>query len=141
VADRVRLTGAVAREDVPALLRSADAVACVPRYEPFDGVALEAMACGRPVVATDAGGMRDTVVDQVTGVLVPPGQPDALAAALRDVLGSPTLRAAYGIAGRDRVLARYGWDQVAAATAQVYEDAVAARRRVAAVPEGAGGPG
>ena len=67
VADRVRLLGAVARPDVPALLRSADAVVCVPWYEPFGIVPLEAMACGRPVVASAVGGIQDTVVDQVTG--------------------------------------------------------------------------
>jgi glycosyltransferase involved in cell wall biosynthesis len=91
------------------------------------------------VVASAVGGIQDTVVDQVTGLLVPPRRPDALAAALRDVLASPTMAAAYGIAGRDRVLARYGWERVAAATAQVYTEVVTARRRgrnrVAGVPE------
>ncbi|WP_343946036.1 glycosyltransferase, partial [Pseudonocardia zijingensis] len=131
VADRVHLTGPADRDDVAALLRSADVVACVPWYEACDGVALEAMACGRPVVGSDVGGMRDTVVDQVTGVLVPPRRPDALATALRELLGSTTLAAAYGIAGRDRVLARYGWDQVGPATERVYTEVVAARSRVA----------
>jgi glycosyltransferase involved in cell wall biosynthesis len=144
VADRVHIVGPVARTEVPALLRSADAVVCVPWYEPFGIVPLEAMACGRPVVASAVGGIQDTVVDQVTGLLVPPRRPDALAAAVRDVLGSPTMGAAYGIAGRDRVLARYGWERVAAATAQVYTEVVDARRRgrdrVAAVPEPAGVP-
>jgi D-inositol-3-phosphate glycosyltransferase len=141
VADRVHLTGPVDRTDVPALLRSADAVVCTPWYEPFGIVPLEAMACGRPVVASAVGGIQDTVVNQVTGLLVPPRRPDALAAALRDLLASPTMGAAYGIAGRDRVLARYDWERVAAATALVYDDVVTARRRrdqVAAVPEPAG---
>jgi D-inositol-3-phosphate glycosyltransferase len=141
VADRVHLAGPVARCDGPALLRSADAVACVPWYELFGIVPLEAMACGRPVVASAVGGIQDTVVDQVTGLLVPPRRPDVLAAALRDLLGSPTMGTAYGIAGRDRVLARYDWERVAAATAQVYGDVVAARARrgrMAAVPEPAG---
>jgi glycosyltransferase involved in cell wall biosynthesis len=141
VADRVHFTGPMARTDVPALLRSADAVVCVPWYEPFGIVPLEAMACGRPVVASAVGGIQDTVVDQVTGLLVPPRRPDALAAALRDLLASPTMGAAYGIAGRDRVLARYDWERVAAATVQVYDDVVATRRRrdrMAVVSETAG---
>jgi glycosyltransferase involved in cell wall biosynthesis len=128
VVDRVDLIGPVARPDVPALLRSADAVVCVPWYEPFGIVPLEAMACGRPVVASAVGGMQDTVVDQVTGLLVPARRPDVLAAALRELLGSPTLGTAFGIAGRDRVLARYDWERVAAATAAVYEDVVAVHR-------------
>jgi D-inositol-3-phosphate glycosyltransferase len=140
VADRVRLIGPVAREDVPALLRSADAVVCVPWYEPFGMVALEAMACGRPMVASAVGGIQDTVVDQVTGVLVPPRRPDVLAAALRDLLGSPTRAAAFGIAGRDRVLARYDWERVAAATAAVYDEVIASRNgRLRATDSGAAG--
>ncbi|WP_219414144.1 glycosyltransferase [Pseudonocardia nigra] len=127
VADRVRLLGPVARPDVPALLRSADAVVCVPWYEPFGIVPLEAMACGRPVVASAVGGIQDTVVDQVTGLLVPARRPDALATALRDLLASPTRGTAFGIAGRDRVLARYDWERVAAATALAYEEVVEAR--------------
>ncbi|GAA1258411.1 glycosyltransferase family 1 protein [Pseudonocardia aurantiaca] len=127
VEDRVHLIGPVARPDVPALLRSADAVVCVPWYEPFGIVPLQAMSCGRPVVASAVGGIQDTVVDEVTGLLVPPRRPDALAAALRDLLGSPTRAAAFGIAGRDRVLARYGWERVAVATQAVYEDVIDAR--------------
>jgi glycosyltransferase involved in cell wall biosynthesis len=128
VADRVQLVGPVARPDVPALLRSADAVVCVPWYEPFGIVPLEAMACGRPVVASAVGGVQDTVVDEVTGLLVPPRRPDLLAAALRDLLGSPTRATAFGIAGRDRVLARYDWERVATATQAVYTEVLAARR-------------
>ena len=130
VADRVRLLGAVDRPDVPALLRSADAVVCVPWYEPFGIVALEAMACGRPVVASAVGGIQDTVVDQVTGLLVPPRRPDALAAALRGLLAAPTQALAFGVAGRDRVLARYGWDRVADSTLAVYEEVLAERAGV-----------
>jgi glycosyltransferase involved in cell wall biosynthesis len=127
VADRVRFLGAVPRPDVPALLRSADALVCVPWYEPFGIVPLEAMACGRAVVASAVGGIQDTVVDQVTGLLVPPRRPDALAAALRGLLAAPTQALAFGIAGRDRVLARYGWDRVADCTLAVYDEVIAER--------------
>jgi D-inositol-3-phosphate glycosyltransferase len=138
VADRVRFLGAVGRPDVPALLRSADAVVCVPWYEPFGIVPLEAMACGRAVVAAAVGGIQDTVVDQVTGLLVPPRRPDALATALRRLLATPTQALAFGIAGRDRVLARYGWDRVAACTLAVYEEVVAERAGLSAVAPDAG---
>jgi D-inositol-3-phosphate glycosyltransferase len=86
VAGRVDLRGRMDREDVAALLRSADAVVCVPWYEPFGIVPLEAMACGTPVVASAVGGMIDSVVDGVTGVHVPPRDPDRLAEALAALL-------------------------------------------------------
>ncbi len=120
VADRVHLIGQVARADMPALLRSADIVACVPWYEPFGIVPLEAMACGVPVVASAVGGLTDTVVHDVTGVLVPPRDPHALGRALRRALADPSRLMAYGISGRDRVEARYTWDEVAARTERIY---------------------
>ncbi|UUV33124.1 glycosyltransferase [Amycolatopsis roodepoortensis] len=120
VADRVRLPGLVSRKNMPALLRSADAVVCTPWYEPFGIVPLEAMACGVPVVATAVGGLTDTVVDGVTGLLVPPRSPKDLAAALRRLLGDASARESFGIAGTDRVRARYSWDRVAADTLRAY---------------------
>jgi glycosyltransferase involved in cell wall biosynthesis len=105
-----------------ALLRSANAVVCAPWYEPFGMVALEAMACERAVVATAVGGMQDTVVHGVTGLHVPPRRPDALAATLREVLAVSTLPAAFGVAGRARVLACLMWERVAAATERVYDE-------------------
>jgi D-inositol-3-phosphate glycosyltransferase len=130
VADRVELRGRVDRRWLPALLRSADVVACVPRYEPFGLVALEAMACGVPVVASAVGGLCDTVVDGVTGFHVPPGRPDAVAAALGLVLGDPALAATVGAAGAARARARYRWDSVARAHLSTYRD-VAGRCLVA----------
>jgi glycosyltransferase involved in cell wall biosynthesis len=120
IADRVRWPGQVARTDMPALLRSADAVLCTPWYEPFGIVPLEAMACGVPVVAAAVGGIPDTVVEGITGALVGPRQPKDIARKVRTLLDNPALRAAYGSAGRDRALARYSWDRVAADTLRAY---------------------
>jgi len=137
VSDRVRFLGAVPRAQVPPLLRSADAVVCAPWYEPFGIVALEAMACERAVVATAVGGMQDTVVHGVTGLHVPPRRPDALAAALRDLLAGPSRPATFGAAGLDRVLARYTWTRVAAATERVYAEVLS--ERVGPAAHAAGG--
>ncbi|MEU7526340.1 glycosyltransferase [Saccharothrix sp. NPDC042600] len=123
VRDRVRFIGQVSRTAMPSLLRSADLVVCVPWYEPFGIVPLEAMACGVPVVASAVGGLTDTVVDDVTGCLVPPRDPVALARAVRSLLADQGRREAFGLAGTDRVHARYTWDRVAADTARVYERA------------------
>jgi len=119
VADRVRLLGSVERAEVPALMRSADVVACAPWYEPFGLVALEAMACGVPVVATAVGGQMDTIAHGVTGLLVPPRAPTLLARALSDLLGDPALRRAMGRAGARRAR-RFEWHRVADETLAAY---------------------
>jgi glycosyltransferase involved in cell wall biosynthesis len=127
VADRMRFLGAVDRADVPALLRSVDVVCCCPWYEPFGLVAVEAMACGVPVVATRVGGLAETVIDGRTGALVPPHDPAAIAAAVRWVVGDERrARLAEAACARARA---YAWPRIAARTAAVYEQMVAAGRR------------
>jgi D-inositol-3-phosphate glycosyltransferase len=121
VADRMRLCGSVARDDMPAILRSADVVACTPWYEPFGIVPLEAMACGVPVEASAVGGMLDTVVHDVTGRLVKPKRPDEIAAAITHLMHDEFLRKAFGGAGRDRAKARYSWDRIASDTLRIYD--------------------
>ncbi len=87
------------------------AVVVVPsRREGYGMVAREAMAHGRPVVATAVGGLVDAVEDGVTGLLVPPRDPDALRTALERLLGDRKLRARLGAAARDRARARFGVD-------------------------------
>jgi D-inositol-3-phosphate glycosyltransferase len=126
VADRVQLYGSVAREDMPAILRSADVVACTPWYEPFGIVPLEAMACGMPVVASAVGGMLDTVVHDVTGRLVNPKSPADVADAVNHLMRDEFLRQSLGAAGRDRARARYSWDRIAADTLRIYDRLVPA---------------
>jgi glycosyltransferase involved in cell wall biosynthesis/phosphoheptose isomerase len=124
VADRVDFRGRVERSDLPALLRSSDAVVCAPWYEPFGIVPLEAMACGVPVVASAVGGMIDTVVDGTTGVHVPPRDPDRLASALRDMLDDEDRRASFGREGVVRARRLYDWNRIAATTLDVYSKVV-----------------
>jgi D-inositol-3-phosphate glycosyltransferase len=120
VEEQVVLRGQVPREQIPAVLRSADAVVCVPWYEPFGIVPLESMACGVPVVAASVGGLIDTVVDHKTGLHVPPRDPEAVADALAALLADPQFAAELGRAGRQRVRTRYTWDRVAADTERAY---------------------
>jgi D-inositol-3-phosphate glycosyltransferase len=120
ITDRVRLLGAVPAHRMPAWYRSADVLAATPWYEPFGLSALEAMACGVPVVATAVGGLTDTVVDGVTGDLVPAQEPRALAGALRRLLGDPVRRISYGAAAVDRAVSTYAWPRIAARLAGTY---------------------
>jgi glycosyltransferase involved in cell wall biosynthesis len=124
VGDRVRLLGGVARPELPALLRSADLVACCPWYEQFGMVAVEAMACGVPVVASHVGGLAETVQDGVTGVHVPPRRPDRIADAVIRLLAVPDRRRRMGAAAVSRAR-RYGWDRIAAETLELGRDVAA----------------
>jgi glycosyltransferase involved in cell wall biosynthesis len=116
-------TGMVRRHELSAYYRRA-AVVCVPsRREGFGVVCLEAMAHGRPVVASATGGLLDLVDDGVTGVLVPPRDVAALREALRRLLADEELRARLGAAGRERARERFSWDVVAPELTKAYEDA------------------
>jgi glycosyltransferase involved in cell wall biosynthesis/phosphoheptose isomerase len=121
VGDRVRLLGRLDRARVPEMLRSADAVVCIPWYEPFGIVPLEAMACGVPVIASAVGGMIDSVVDGRTGVHVPPRDPDRFAEAASSLVADSGRRRALGRAGVERARRLYDWRRIADATAEVYE--------------------
>ncbi|WP_428836417.1 glycosyltransferase, partial [Streptomyces erythrogriseus] len=80
----------------------------------------EPVACARRVGARGVGGQPDTAADPATGRRVPPGDPEALASAVASLLADPAGRDACGVAGRRRVLARYGWPRIAAATEAAY---------------------
>lgn len=127
VADRVVFRGRVERIDVPALLRSADAVVCYPWYEPFGIVPLEAMACGVPVVVAQVGGLVDSVVNGVTGLHVPPRSPQALAPVLRALLDDRKRCMELALAGTRRANRRYGWARIASDTLAVYHDVIVER--------------
>jgi D-inositol-3-phosphate glycosyltransferase len=137
VTDRVRLLGRVDHRDLPMLLRSADVAVCVPWYEPFGIVPLEAMACGVPVVGAAVGGLTDTVGDGLTGLLVPPRDPDSVAGAVRALLADDQRRDAMGDAGVRRVLGTYTWRRVVDSLLEVYASAA---RHGAAGTVAAGSP-
>jgi glycosyltransferase involved in cell wall biosynthesis len=117
----VRYVSGVTTERIVELYAEAE-VAVVPSlYEGFSLPTIEAMACGVPVVATTGGALPEVVgTDGETGLLVPPGEPDALALALLRALGDADLRARLGAAGRARVLDRFTWRATAVRTVENY---------------------
>jgi glycosyltransferase involved in cell wall biosynthesis len=125
--ERLGLTGAVefvsgvTTERIVELYAEAE-VACVPSlYEGFSLPAVEAMACGVPVVGTTGGAVPEVIGrDGETGLLVPPADPDALAVALLRALDDADLRARIGTAGRERALTNFTWRRTAEGTAEHY---------------------
>jgi glycosyltransferase involved in cell wall biosynthesis len=120
VTDRVILRGPLPNREIPYMLRSADVVVCFPWYEPFGIVAIEAMACGRPVLAAAVGGLTETVVAGTTGILVAPRDPEALARAADSLLRNETKCARMGEAGRRRAVELYDWRHVVDRMLEVY---------------------
>jgi len=104
------------------LLTHAAVFACPSVYEPLGIVNLEAMACGTAVVGSRTGGIPEVVADGETGLLVPPEEPEPLAAALNELLRDPARAQAMGQAGRKRAEAEFGWAAIAAQTAALYAD-------------------
>jgi len=104
------------------LLTHALAFVCPSVYEPLGIVNLEAMACSTAVVASRVGGIPEVVEDGVTGLLVPPDDPAALADALNALLRDPARAAAMGRAGRRRAVDEFSWDAVAVQTAALYAE-------------------
>lgn len=113
---RVHFTGA--RDDVPALLSAMDLLVMTSEFEGLPNAVLEAMAAGRPVVSTDVGGCRELVVEGVTGHLVPPRDPEAIADRIVRILASPDRGRSLGAAGRHRALSEFS----APAMAKRFED-------------------
>jgi glycosyltransferase involved in cell wall biosynthesis len=117
--------GFVPHHEVPPLYERAAVVAVPSHREGFGVACAEAMAHGRPVVASAVGGLLDLVVDGETGLLVPPRDVAALRAALERLLGDAELRGRMGEAARKRIREHFSWPAVTDRTIQAYEDALA----------------
>ncbi|MGZ4415888.1 MAG: glycosyltransferase family 4 protein [Gaiellaceae bacterium] len=116
--------GFVPHDELQQLYARAAVIACPSRREGFGVACLEAMAHGRPVVATRVGGLLDLVVDGETGIVVPPRDPAALRSALERLLADPDLRRKLGSAGRERARTHFSWERVTDATLAAYAEAV-----------------
>jgi len=129
LAGRVHFAGAVSESLLHALYERADVFVHATHYEGSSLVTLEAMAHGRAVVATRAGGIPDKVSDGVTGLLVPPADRPALRAALASLALDRTRREAMGTAGRRRVAAEFSWSVLVDRTLALYDELRAEARR------------
>ncbi len=126
VGDVVSFEPPTTRERLASWYRAADLM-CVPSHsESFGLVAVEAQACGTPVVAADVGGLRTCLADGETGVLIPSHDPDRWARALDDLLTNDVLRMAMGQAAAKRAES-FSWSATAGATLRIYRDAVRER--------------
>ncbi|WP_217921345.1 glycosyltransferase [Miltoncostaea oceani] len=112
------------RDDVPAILAGARCLVLASDYEGCPISAIEGLAAGTPVVATAVGGTPEVVTDGVTGLLVPPRDPDALAAAIGALWRDPVLGRSLGGAGREHARERFSRDRMAQGTMQVYRGIV-----------------
>ncbi len=116
--------GFVPHDELGAFYERASVIACPSHREGFGVVAVEAMAHGRPVVASAVGGLRDIVADGETGMLVPPGDIASLRSALERLLGDAELRRSMGEAARARVREHFSWDATTDATLAAYDETV-----------------
>lgn len=120
LSDITSFPGGLSREILPAYYAAADVCVVPSHYEPFGLVAIEAMACGTPVVASDVGGLKYTVVPRETGLLAPPKNEAAFAGAIDRLLVDSVWRQQLGQAGRSRVQTYFSWDGIASQLSQLY---------------------
>jgi starch synthase len=116
------LPGMLAKPEVIQILTHAVVLVCPSLYEPLGIVNLEAMACGTAVVASRVGGIPEVVADGQTGLLVPPGDPAALAGAIGALLADEARASQMGRRGRQRADAEFSWAGIAAQTAALYAE-------------------
>ncbi len=121
IADRVRFVGKRQPDMLRYYYSAADVVVTTPWYEPFGLTPLEAMACGRPVIGSAVGGITYTIDNEVTGLLVSPRDPAALADALLRLLTQTERREQMGQDARKRVEREFTWATVAERTAALYQ--------------------
>jgi glycosyltransferase involved in cell wall biosynthesis len=114
------LPGLLTQQVLPTYYAAADVCVVPSHYEPFGLVAIEAMASGTPVIASDVGGLQFTVVNEQTGLLVPPQNNAALSHAIDRIISNPEWQIELGKAGQNRVMSKFSWDGVATQLDKLY---------------------
>lgn len=122
IEEHVRFLGFIEHSKLPPYFSSADLFVLPSRREGFGLVLAEAMACGVPVVSTRVGGIPEVVEDGVTGLLVPPNDPAAIAEAIIELLDDPERMRDMGVRGRERVSEHFTWDKVAQRVVGFYQE-------------------
>ena len=117
---RTQFPGRLEDDILPAYFAAADVCVVPSHYEPFGLVAIEAMACGTPVIASDVGGLQFTVVPEVTGLLAPPKDVSAFAKSIDRILADPDWRNQLGHQARKRVEEKFSWPGVASQLGDLY---------------------
>jgi glycosyltransferase involved in cell wall biosynthesis len=121
---RVQFTGWVPRERIAEHYRSADIFVTATTWEGMPNTVLEAMACGLPIVGTQASGLQELVCDDVNGYLVPMRDPDALAEALARLINNGFERRRMGRESRRRAEREFAWEYIARQYVEVYEQVI-----------------
>ena len=125
-----QFSGAVPHSLVPEMLRELDIYVAVSRSESFGVAVLEASAVGLPVVVSHVGGLPEVVQNGQTGLIVPPDNPEALAAELTRLVQDAALRQRLGEAGRRRVVEQYRWEDCVTRVIELYQETVGQQLRV-----------
>jgi glycosyltransferase involved in cell wall biosynthesis len=130
IEDIVTFPGRLTESDLPIYYAAANVCVVPSHYEPFGLVAIEAMACRTPVVASKVGGLQFTVIPEITGLLVPPQNDTAFAQAIDRILGDTAWGEELGNMARQRVEIALSWDSVASRLSALYNNLLAPKAPV-----------
>jgi glycosyltransferase involved in cell wall biosynthesis len=139
--DRVRFLGYVSNHELPMLYERMDAFVLPSETESFGLVFTEAMSCGLPILASDIGGIPETVRHGIDGLLCPPGHPELLRHNIEAMIANRDSRIRMGQAGRQRVLDHYTWHRIAAQYLDTYTSVLSSASGVTSVDVKAQGTG